>query len=475
MAETLTWTKEAILKHLQKSKDLVASSMIKDLISTHSDRHEIMKQLYGEYKGRVPILEKKPAADDGVNNCVPHDYRGEIVDQKTGYSFGNPITYTVDSAPYGKEGEPEKGKETDAWKTATKNVAKFVTKNQLQSLDNRTGQIGSICGTSSRLLYIDTKKEVRAMHLDPWETIFIKDATIDTVVFAMIYYKMQRMGDDGSVAEEYTRVEWYDDQYVYYYNETNKVFELDKEKPKEQHHFKMVPLLEFPNKPERQGDFEKVRELVNSYDMIQSNNIDELEAFRLAYLIFYGVSLDDETILKMKEQGGLEMDADGKAEWLTKEMQAEFVEAVLNRIKNDIYRFSKTVDMSDEKFSGGGESGESRKWKLKTLTDDAMNKEREFELASKKMFEVVNGHWAMFKIEFETEFLKMQFTPNLPADLLHEAETTVKLKGNVSEETRLGLLSFVDNPIDEILRMNEEANTMFDEELAKNGITQSNQ
>jgi len=474
MAETLTWTKEAILKHLQKSKDLVASSMIKDLIATHNDRHEKMKQLYGEYKGRVPILEKKPAADDGVNNCLPHDFRGEIVDQKTGYSFGNPITYTVDSAPYAEDESPEKGKKTEAWKTATKNVAKFVTKNQLQSLDNRTGQIGSICGSASRLLYIDGNKEVRTMHYDPWETIFIKDATIDTVVFAMIYYKMQHMATDGSVEDEYTRVEWYDDQFVYFYNEVNEVFELDKEKPKEQHHFKMVPLLEFPNKPERQGDFEKVREIVNSYDLIQSNNIDELEAFRLAYLIFYGVSLDDDTLQKMKEQGGLEMDAEGKAEWLTKEMQSEFVENVLNRLRNDAYRFAKAVDMSDEKFSGSGESGESRKWKLKTLTDDAMNKEREFELATKKMFEVINTHWKMFTIQFEPEFLKMQFTPNLPADLLHEAETTSKLKGNVSEETRLGLLSFVDNPINEIIRMNEEANTMFDEELQKLGITASN-
>jgi SPP1 family phage portal protein len=316
------------------------------------------------------------------------------------------------------------------------------------------------------------------MHVDPWESIFIRDQTIDEIVYAMIYYTMQSVDESGDVDNEFIRVEWYDSEKIYYYNETkDHTFEPDPKKPFEPHNFKAVPLIEFPNKEERQGDFEKVRSLINSYDLIQSNNIDELEAFRKAYLIFHNVDITADFLNKMRDTGALDLPEDGKIEWLTKQVNGEFTESVLQRIKGDIYRFAKAVDMSDEKFSGDAQSGESRKWKLKTLSDDAILKEREFKNACRRMFDVVKTYLNLFNLKFEGRFVDLQFTPNLPADLQYHAEVTTKLYGKVSEETRLSLLPFVDDPIEEMQKMDEESTPAkdFNAELANLGIDTTNQ
>lgn len=56
------------------------------------------------------------------------------------------------------------------------------------------------------------------------------------------------------------------------------------------------------------------------------------------------------------------------------------------------------------------------------------------------------------------DYLKVWFSfkRNLPSNILEEAEIAAELKGQVSEETRLSMLSFVDDVQYEIERMKAE-------------------
>ena len=54
--------------------------------------------------------------------------------------------------------------------------------------------------------------------------------------------------------------------------------------------------------------------------------------------------------------------------------------------------------------------------------------------------------------------IKYQFTPNYPANLAEESDIASKLEGVVSEETKLKVLSIVDNVSEEIGRMKKEQN-----------------
>ena len=194
-------------------------------------------------------------------------------------------------------------------------------------------------------------------------------------------------------------------------------------------------------------------------------------------LLFYGVNITDELLQQLKREGGMELPEGGKAEFLTKTINDQFTENVLNRLKTDIYRFAKAVDMSDEKFSGDAQTGESRKWKMKSLVDDAVIKEATYEESSLKMFEVLTTHLTLFDSTFSTANLNLIFTPNLPMDLKYYAEVGKALQGQVSERTRLSLMPFITNVDEEMQRLEDEGtqDTIFNEELIANGIRRASQ
>ena len=52
--------------------------------------------------------------------------------------------------------------------------------------------------------------------------------------------------------------------------------------------------------------------------------------------------------------------------------------------------------------------------------------------------------------------LHYQFTPNIPANLLEEAQIAAQMEGITSQETQLKVLSIVDNVQDELEKIEEE-------------------
>ena len=442
-----TWTTSAVLDFLKATNSAsLTSAIINDLIVNDSDNRERRKLLWDEYNQDNLDIQTKEGNEGEPNNIIMNDFRGDIIDQKVGYSWGNPISYEIDP---GEKSDAELEKNNQA-------LQDFIKQNRLLSLDRKTAKYSSVCGTSSRLLYIDDKKIFRVMHVNPWEAIYIIDTTVDIVKYAMRYFEMTEVDADSGKSRDYFRVEWYDEDKVYYFNEIEDgKYEPDSDTAVEPHGFKSIPLIEFPNKDERKGDFEKVRNLIDAYDKLSSFSQDELEAFRNAYLVFKNQTIDADIMKKIREMGGIGLDDDADVAWLVKNVNDNFVENNFQRLKSNIYRFAKAVDMSDENFSGSGQSGESRKWKLKTLSDDALIKEASFSEATQDMFYVIAQRWLALDIDLFD--LNLQFTPNIPADLQYHADVTTKLKGVVSERTRLSLLPFVDDVEEEMTLMEEEA------------------
>lgn len=427
---------------IESGSGAIDSDIITDLISDDAFRNTEIAGYYDRYKGNVPILQRAEITGK-PNSKLVNDYRAEIVDQKAGYSFGQPISYSIQDAEYTEKERTRNDVEFE----------RFISQNNLKHLDRRTGKMMGICGTSSRLIYLDLEKKPTVMHVDPWETIFIYDRSIDELQYALRYYTVTVI--EGGEAVERQRVEWYTSQTVTYYIETDNGYVLDKTESQNPyvHGFKKVPLIEFRNNDERIGDFERVETLIDAYDKLMSYNHDEIEAFRMAYLKLTGVSINAETLEQMRAMGAISLPEGSDADYITKQINDTFHENHKKTLDENIYRFAKAVNMSDEKFSGSGQSGESRKWKLKSVGDDAVMKEGMFENAVRQMFRCIQTYWNITGITIQSEDIKLKFTNNLPLDLSYHAEATKNLKGMISEETRLSLLPFVDNTQQEIERM----------------------
>jgi len=118
-------------------------------------------------------------------------------------------------------------------------------------------------------------------------------------------------------------------------------------------------------------------------------------------------------------------------------------------------RFSKSVNFTDEQFAGNL-SGVAIRFKLMALESKSVTTERKYSAALRRQFKVLASAWRKKGILLDYENVWFQFKRNVPINLLDEAQTTAALRGHVSERTRLGLLSFVDDVEWEIEQMEQE-------------------
>ncbi len=429
------------LIYLERTNGAVTSQIIKDLISDHAPKASKMRALYKRYKAEidgVPIFTRTFDDENKINNKLNNDFFSDIVDTKVGYFAGEPIAYGLDKTNYtGTSGELN---EVDYYKHLGV-IDKFKIHNNVDDLDAETAKMAAICGYGARLCYIDTDGFERVINIKPWECIFVSDRSIGEPQYALRYYPIV---DNG---EQTIRVEWYDYTTVTFYVLRGDEYVLDDTEDAKKHMFERVPLIEIPNNDERQGDAEKVLSLIDGYDRTLSDVNSEIEQFRLAYMVFYGAEVTKEVIDEAKRSGAFSIpnyDGNEKAEFMTKNMNDVIIENHLNRLEENIMRFAKSVNFSDDSFAGQA-SGVALKFKMLGLESKCIISERKMTSALRQQFKVIGSAWEKKSINIDFSNFVFQFKRNFPLDIQTEATSTALLRGHVSEQTRLGLLSFVDD------------------------------
>lgn len=158
--------------------------------------------------------------------------------------------------------------------------------------------------------------------------------------------------------------------------------------------FDYCPLYGLPNNEELKGDAEKVLSLINAYDRTLSDASNEIEQYRLAYLILKGMGADEETLQMLKKTGVFNLyDEKEDVKYLTKDINDTMIENHLNRLEENILRFAKSVNFSDEQFAGNI-SGVAMKFKLMALENKCITMERKMTAALRYQFKVLCSAWA---------------------------------------------------------------------------------
>ncbi|ERK84043.1 phage portal protein [Bacillus amyloliquefaciens UASWS BA1] len=429
----------------------ITPELIADIIEAHKSDHDRMKNLYDRYKAEVqgvPILTREAIEyedfetghvkriDHKVNNKLNNSFDSDIVDTKAGYLFGHPITYEFDDK-----------RETGTTSSGKQMIDDFNTLNNIADEDSEWGKMATICGYGARLAYIDRNGNERVKNIEPWEAVFLSDGNIHEPEYALRYYETY----NGQ-----KKAEFYDSKTIYYFStKDSSAFTLDDKTP---HMFDGCPLFGLANNKELKGDAEKVLSLIDAYDRTLSDASNEIEQYRLAYLILKGLGADEDTLQQLKKTGVLELyDEKDDVSYLTKDINDAIIENHLNRLEDNILRFAKSVNFSDESF-GGNVTGVAMKFKLMALENKCITMERKMTAALRYQYKLIFSAWATKNKAKAEDYLKVWFgfKRNLPANVLEEAQTTAQLKGMVSEETRLSLLSFVDDVQYELKKMEEE-------------------
>lgn len=243
----------------------------------------------------------------------------------------------------------------------------------------------------------------------------------------------------------------YDNEKIYRYEsgaDSWLAMELVEER---EHYFGKVPLIEHENNEEQQGDFEALIPLMDAYNKLQSDRVNDKEQFVDAFLFLRGPEVDAEQAADLKKERILMgSDEHSDAKYLSKIMSESDVEVLRDCLKNDIHRISMVPDLSDESF-GNNLSGVAIEYKLLGFEQNILNKERSIKKSLRYRFELYNY---FLNIKNSMTIIPVSevdiiFTRNLPANNLEKAQMISHLKGTVSDETLLGQLDFISDPKEE--------------------------
>ena len=407
---------------------------IGDAVRAHwqDARHKVKLKEY--YIGKHSIFGKHGREHTEVNNRLVSNYAAYISNISTGFFIGQPIVY--------KSVNNEKGLET---------LIDIFKYNDEQAHNLELAEESSITGESYEFLYLDGDAQIRLATVPSEEIILICDSTLEqNILYAIRHFRVY--GLNLVSYEEFIDV--YDAQEVTHYSYSGGSLKLIGTEP---HYFDDVPIIEYPNNHQHRGDFEDVMTLIDAYNMAQSLTLDDLQDFTDAFLVLKNMHIGgDEEAQRLRRRKILEVEENGGAEWLIKNLNDTYVENVKTRLQKDIHKFSNIPDMSDDSFAGNT-SGVAIKYKLIGLEQIRSRKEREFKKALQRRIELVSGILKLKSLPpIDFRDIDIQFTANIPANLQEQAEIVTSLDGIISQKTLLGLLPFVTNPAEEIDELQRE-------------------
>lgn len=411
-------------------KEELSIEDIQKFIKKHKAESIRYIKLQKYYEGKHDILDHT-SRDGQPNNKIVNPYPKYITDMLVGYFVGQPISYT--------------SKEEDG---LLEDLQAIFDYSDEQEENLELAKICSIKGKAYELLYRDEDARIRFNEFGPDQMFVIYDMTISpSIKFAIRYY------DVGEGNDKITYAEVYDKEVCMLYKGKDSDLSLEQITP---HTFKDVPVVEYVNNKEEQGDFEQVITLIDAYNKAQSNTLNDMDQFTDAYLILVNMAgTDSERIDELKRDRVMLLDDDGDAKWLIKEINDAWVENYKDRVRRDIHKFSYTPDMQDESF-GNNLSGVSIRYKILAMEQIRSNKERKFKKGLQRRIELICNSLSLEKnIDLFTN-INIKFANTLPQNIYELSQTIKNLSPYLSSETLLNQLPFVENAKEELEKKKAE-------------------
>ena len=456
----------AELRALDENGGVPTIEIIKKILDKHYPKRQHMMGLYDRYTcnmDSVPIFNREFEDESAINNKVNNDYFSELVNTKVGYFAGAPFSYAYSQLAEEEEAEGSPISLFDEEPTVPRTQAdidnnqkvieRFTIRNNIADKDLEITKLAEICGYAGRLMYIDTNGDECIKVIEPWECVILARDEITEPTYGIWYYTEEFIID--GMSKEVRTIEFYNATDCYIFEDGLEGWILKQQFP---HMFDYCPLQGIPNNRELLGGAEKVLALIDGIDRAVSDCNSEIEAFKLAYLLVYGVQIDEKTLQEAKRTGCFNIPPMGamesKIEYLTKQINDTFVENHLNRLEKNIYKFGQTPDMNE--MAAAGTSGIAMKLRLFPLETRCAMFERKLHSANMYMFKVLASAWAKKQITIDPYEVIIEYKRTMPLDLQYESQVLASLKGNVSDQTALGLMSFIDNPEYELELMEKE-------------------
>lgn len=382
-----------------------------DVINWCIDRHQ---ELLPRYQMLSDYYDGKPHKVDEIADIrSPHD-KDEIyvnnakyvTDMMVGFTVGAPISYT-----------PPQGGNIDELIAALDGM-------RIKKHDKEIAKDISVFGIGLELQYLAKHPDnpnttiPKIACIDPRGMFVVVDDTVERQKLFAVRYK-EKKSIEGITYWEFNI---YTSQAVITYRCKEKRLSpenLMDENPKVvPHYYKTVPVTEYRNNEEKQGDFEQQIPQIDGYNKLMTDRIKDKENFIKAVMVLYGFTLPDEKPAEINGQMILNAPAKedgGDAEFLVNTFNETEVQVLADALLDDFHKTSYIPNMNDENFAGNA-TGVAMKYKLFGLLLVIATKIGYMEDGIIERLRMLSSIVSLKSQKMDVDGIKITFKPNLPID-----------------------------------------------------------
>lgn len=431
-------------KVITTNSDVVTEDVVSEAVRLHLSKmvkgYVENEDMYLSNHDVLQLPKKDPWKPD---NRLVFNYAKYIVDTFNGYQIGVPVKIKSDDDKVNQF------------------VADFRKVNDMEDSEFELAKMSSILGHAFIYVYQDEEGITRATYNSPINMFIVHDNSIEERPLFAVRYTFNENENTG-VGQVITNDEIIEATFT-----TGGAVRFGE---RNQHIYSTIPVVEMIENEERQGIFESVKSLINALNKAASEKANDVDYFADAYLKVLGVELDSEDAMQIRENRifNLWKNGDGPLPdvgFLEKPSSDTTQENLISLLKESIFAISMVANMTEADF--GNSSGTALAFKLQAMDNLARMKDRKLQSAFNRLYKIVFSVPLITVDNTAWSGLSYTFTRNVPRNILEEAQIVGQLSGQVSEETKLSVLSIVDDPQKEIQRMEdeEEASSQLDNRL----------
>ncbi len=417
----------------------------------YAGKHDILfrvRTAIGE-KGELTEVKNLPN-----NRVVDNQYR-KMVDQKTNYLVGKPLTFQSDS---------------DAYAKALKKLFNKKFQRTLKAVceDSLNGGIAWL------FVYYNEKGELSFKRIKPFELIpGWADAEHTHLDYAIRFYEV--IAYEGTECKIIEKIEVYEDTGITYFELSdgeliscepyfqNYFTVIDAEGKEQGFNWTRIPLIPFKYNSKEIPLISRVKSLQDGLNLIESNFQNQMEEdARNTILVL--VNYDGENLGEFRKNlaayGAVKVSTiDGIAgdlKTLQVEVNSENYKAILELFKKAIIENAMGYDAKDDRLAGNPNEMNIESM-FSDIDLDADNMETEFQAAFEDLLWFVVNHFANVGVgNFEDEDVDIIFNRDMLVSEGDIIDNCAKSVGLLSTETILAMHPWVDDPQAELERIKKE-------------------
>ncbi len=386
------------------------------MLPIHNQNSADIDKLWDYYTGKQDILNRQKEVREEICNKIVENHAAEIVNFKTGFTFGEPVQYVY-------RGESQQGENAgdDEGISLLNEIMDLADK---PTKDRELAEWFYICGVSHRMALLDGE-ELNIYVCDPRYTFVAKSNDFRREPVLAVTY-VNESGASGLNSS--TKYSVYSKKHYWLIEGSD----IKESRPI----YSGIPIVEYRLSPSRQGCFEVVLPILDALNNMASNRMDGIEQTIQNFIWFNNCEVDEEQFAELKAKGGITTRSANGAPASIQVLSTDLDQQQSQTFVDYEYQTMLTIAaVPDRKASAGGNTGQAlvigQGWT--NAESAAKSMELEFKAAEKRFLKLAlrylqntKSHSAVLN-KVKLSDVDIKFTRNKTDNLLTKTQGLMNL------------------------------------------------